>query len=209
LWPAIVDAYGAAEQVHLWQPQQLLDYGNAVMDSLAPGMTYVGGTDSGRWVPELMNESSGETPHIMITQNALVDDGYLDYVNLQYGSQLTTLTSAQAAQATQDYLANYEMRLAHDQQFPDEPPQVLPGESDGVSIGSDGQLQIGGPKSMAIVMGINGTLLQALMTQNPGMTFALQESYPFTSTYADAVPLGPIMELGAPGGSAALLERHG
>lgn len=204
LWPAIVDAYGAAMEVHLWPPQQLLDYGNAVMDSLSPGMVYVGGTDNGRWIPELMNESSGETPHIIVTQNGLADDGYLDYVNLQYGNQLATLTGEEAAQATQDYLAGYQQRLAHDQQFPDEPPQVLPGESAGISTGSDGQLRCFGPNSQIAVMTINESLLQTLMNQNPAATFALQQSYPFTSTYPDAVPLGPIMELGAPDGPAAL-----
>src|SRR5262249_1577028 len=28
VWPAIIDAYGAAEQVHEWPAQKLLDYGN-------------------------------------------------------------------------------------------------------------------------------------------------------------------------------------
>jgi hypothetical protein len=53
-WPAVLDAYGVAEQAHLWPAQKLLDYGNAILDSLQPGMVYVGGTDNGRWVPELL-----------------------------------------------------------------------------------------------------------------------------------------------------------
>jgi len=32
--------YGAAQQVQLWPPQQLLDYGNGILDSLKPGMVY-------------------------------------------------------------------------------------------------------------------------------------------------------------------------
>ena len=44
-------------------------------------------------------------------------------------------------------------------------------------------------------MAINEKLLQILMEKNPDRPFALQESFPFKSTYADAVPLGPIMEL--------------
>ena len=54
-WPAVLDAYGVAEQAHLWPAQKLLDYGNAVLDALRPGMVYVGGTDNGRWIPELLN----------------------------------------------------------------------------------------------------------------------------------------------------------
>ncbi len=47
------------------------------------------------------------------------------------------------------------------------------------------------------VMDINGRLLEALMQKNPGLSFALEESQPLKSTYAEAVPLGPIMELRA------------
>jgi hypothetical protein len=67
LWSAIIDAYGVAEQVHLWPAQRLLDYGNAVLDSLRPGMVYVGGTDNGRWVPELLNDTGDSENHIIVT----------------------------------------------------------------------------------------------------------------------------------------------
>jgi thioredoxin-like negative regulator of GroEL len=37
-----------------------------------------------------------------------------------------------------------------------------------------------------------------MMTQNnPGLSFAVQESIPLKGTYPDALPLGPLMELGA------------
>ena len=76
LWPAIIDAYGVAEQVHEWPAQKLLDYGNAVLGSLRPGMVYVGGTDNGRWIPELLNDTSDGEHHVIITQNALADSTY-------------------------------------------------------------------------------------------------------------------------------------
>jgi hypothetical protein len=200
LWPAISDAYGVAEQVHIWPAQQLLDYGNTMMNSLSPGMVYIGGTDDGRWVPELMNETSGDTPQVIITQNGLADQGYLDYLNLQYGGQLNTLTADDQSQAMQDYLADYRQRLAHDQQFPNEPPQVLPGESGGVHVSSDGQLALGGPDARTSVMAVNEILLTTLMGENPQLSFGLQESFPLKSTYADALPVGPIMQLNASGG---------
>ena len=52
-------------------------------------------------------------------------------------------------------------------------------------------------------MAINEILLQTLMQNNPGVSFGLEESYPLKSTYPDAVPLGPIMQLGAPGDPGA------
>src|SRR2546425_12693167 len=44
-------------------------------------------------------------------------------------------------------------------------------------------------------MAINEKLFQTFMQNNPSVSFAMEESYPFASTYAQATPLGPIMEL--------------
>ena len=68
--------------------QKLLDYGNAILGSLRPGMVYVGGTDNGRWIPELLNETSGSEPHIIVTQNALADGRYIDFVNTLYNDRI-------------------------------------------------------------------------------------------------------------------------
>jgi hypothetical protein len=191
LWPAIIDAYGVAEQVHLWPAQQLLDYGNALLGVLRPGMVYVGGTDNGRWIPELLNETSDGERHIIITQNGLADATYLDYVRLQYDDRLANLSEEDSKRAFEQYLADAQKRLAHDQQFPDEPKQIRPGED--ISI-RDNRVQVGGKVA---VMAINERLLQMLMEKNPGVSFALQESFPLHGTYGDALPLGPLMELRA------------
>jgi len=45
LWGPIHESFGVAEQAHLWPASKLLEYGNAILDSLRPGMVYVGGTD--------------------------------------------------------------------------------------------------------------------------------------------------------------------
>ena len=85
-WPTVLDAYGVAEQAHLWPAQKLLDYGNAILDSLRPGMVYVGGTDNGRWIPELLNETGEGEQHIIVTQNALADGRYVDFEKRCTGS---------------------------------------------------------------------------------------------------------------------------
>jgi len=191
LWSAIVDAYGVAEQVHLWPAQKLLDYGNAVLDSLGPGMVYVGGTDNGRWIPELLNDTGDGENHIIVTQNALADSMYLEYVTQLYGDRLANLTQEDSQRAFQEYLADAQQRLQHDQQFPDEPKQVRPGEN---ITDTDGKIQVSG---QVAVMMINERLLQTLLQKNPDTSFAVQESYPMTGTYANALPLGPLMELRA------------
>jgi hypothetical protein len=75
-WPAVLEAYGAAEQAHLWPAKQLLDYSEAILGSLRPGMVYVGGTDPGRFIPTLVNETSNGEQHVILTQNAFADARY-------------------------------------------------------------------------------------------------------------------------------------
>lgn len=188
-WAAVLDAYGVAEQAHLWPAQKLLDYGNAILESLRPGMVYVGGTDNGRWVPTLLNET-GSNPHIIVTQNALADGTYLDFLRELYSDSFNTLTQEDSQRAFQEYTADAQKRLQHDLDFPDEPKQIRSGES--VTM-KDGKVQVSG---VTAVMGINEKLLQMLMEKNPDLSFAMQESFPMRGTYADAVPLGPLMELG-------------
>ena len=126
LWPAILEAYGAADAVHHWPARKLLDYGEAVLASLRPGMVYVGGTDPGRWIPTMLNETSEGERHIVLTQNGLADGSYLDYLNFLYADRFATLTSEDSQRTFQDYMADAQKRLLHDQQFPDEPKQIRP-----------------------------------------------------------------------------------
>jgi hypothetical protein len=191
MWPAILDAFGAAEQVHLWPAQSLLDYGHSIVDSLRPGMIYVGGTDSSRWVPALLNDTEESDPHIVITQNALADKTYLNYVALQFGGRMNTLSEEEQKQAFDSYKADARQRLEHDQNFPDEPKQIRPGENIRLV---DGKLDVSGQTA---TMDINERLLNKILERNPDLTFAIGESYPLKGTYADAVPLGPLMELRA------------
>jgi hypothetical protein len=192
LWPAILETFGVAEVAHDWPAQKLLDYGQDVLGSLRPGMVYVGGTDSGRFIPTLLNETGDDERRVVLTQNALADSSYLEYLRFLYSDRMTLPTQENFQRAFQDYTSDAQERLAHDQQFPDEPKQVRPGE-DIRSI--DGKAQVSG---QVAVMLINEKLFQMIMDKNPTLSFALQESFPFKSTYPNAAPLGPIMELGVP-----------
>jgi tetratricopeptide (TPR) repeat protein len=192
-WPSVLDAYGVAEQAHQWPAQKLLDYGNSILDSLQPGMVYVGGTDEGRWVPELLNETSGGEEHVIVTQNALADGRYLEFLTDLYGERFAALTTDDLQRGFQEYLADAQKRFDHDQQFPDEPKQLRPGEALKVV---DGKVQVSG---QVAVMGVNEKLLEMLMQKNPELSFAMQESFSMPGLYGDAAPLGPLMELGTTG----------
>jgi len=154
-------------------------------------MVYVGGTDNGRWIPELLNDTSEGEHHIVVTQNGLADASYLDYLRLQYDGRLANLSEEDSQRAFEEYMTDARKRIEHDQQFPNEPKQVRAGED--ISV-VDGKVQVGG---VVAVMGINERLLQTLVQNNPDLSFAIEQSFPFKSTYPDALPLGPLMELRA------------
>jgi hypothetical protein len=189
LWPVILETYGVAEAAHDWPAQKLLDYGKDVLGSLRPGMVYVGGTDPGRFIPTLLNETSDGDRHIVLTQNALADNSYLKYIGFLYSDRLATLTPEDSSGVFQEYLANAQKRAAHDQESPNEEKQIRPGED--VRL-IDGRVQVSGQMA---VMAINEKLFQLLMKKNPDAAFAMEQSFPLASTYAEATPLGPIMEL--------------
>ena len=189
LWPPMLETLGTTEVARRWPAQKLLDYGNAVLDALRPDMIYVGGTDPGRFIPTLLNETSGGERRVVLSQNPLADNTYLDYLSFLYADRFSTLTREDSQRASQNYLADAQRRLEHDQQFPYEPRQVRPGENLRLI---DGRVEFSGDVAW---MAVNELLLRTLMDKNPNASFAIEQSYPFTSMYADTRPLGPIMEL--------------
>jgi len=202
IWRAIQETWGIARETHNWPAQALLDYGQASLGSLRPGMVYVGGTDPGCFIPTFLNETADGEHHITLTQNALADGTYLDYLNFLYAGQMNTLSQDDSQRAFQNYLADAQRRLQHDQQFPNEPKQLLPGED---VRNEDGRIQVSG---QVAVMSVNERLFQTLMDKNPELSFAMEESFPFKSTYSNAAPLGPLMELGVNDSQNALTAER-
>ncbi|MEO7298264.1 MAG: hypothetical protein ABI042_06760 [Verrucomicrobiota bacterium] len=179
--PAAQEAWGAHEAAHSWSAQALLDYGRDVLGSLRSDMVYVGGTDPGRFIPTFLNETSGSENHIVLTQNALADGNYLNYVNFLYGDRLKTLTGEDSQSAFNEYLQGAAQRFAEGKLLPDENYKA-----------EEGRVQVSGTVA---VMAINELLLKKLQEKNPELSFGLEESFSLPSTYSGAVPLGPILEL--------------
>jgi hypothetical protein len=199
IWRPIQEAWGAAREAHTWPAQKLLDYGQTILGSLRPGMIYVGGTDPGCFIPTFLNETSEGEHHVIMTQNALADGTYLDYLNFVYGERLSTLSQEDSQRAYQAYTADALKRMEHDQQFPHEPKQLRPGED--IHVDEHGNISVSG---LIAVMNMNEALFQKLMEKNPDASFAIEQSFAFTSIYSNAAPLGPLLELRVRGAEAAL-----
>ena len=190
-WPAVLETYGVAEQAHLVPADELLKFGEDILGQLQPGTVYIGGTDAGRFIPTLLAETSaGERP-MVLTQNALIDSRYLEYIQFLYGDRLQLPTDDDAKKILAEFKSEALKRLQHDEQFPDEAKQVRHLET----VKRDGdKIEVGGPTA---VMDLNERLLKLILERNSDRGFALQESFPLTGIYAEATPAGPIMELRA------------
>jgi tetratricopeptide (TPR) repeat protein len=89
----------------------------------------------------------------------------------------------------QDYLSDASARLLHDQQFPNEPRQIKPGEY--VSF-DNGKVQVSG---QVAVMSINGLLAKVIFDKNPDNEFYVEESMPLDWMYPHLTPFGIIMKI--------------
>jgi hypothetical protein len=59
------------------------------------------------------------TSGFTLTQNALTDGTYLQYLRLIYGKQIYVPSEQESQQTFQDYLGDNQHRLEHDRQVPD------------------------------------------------------------------------------------------
>jgi hypothetical protein len=181
IWPAIQEVRGVAEIARSWPAGALLDYGKELLSSLGPEMVYVSGTDPGRFIPLLLEETSGGEPRAMVSLNQLADREYLQYVGFLHGDRMNTLSGPDSVEIFSSYMSDAQLRLQRQ--------QLQPGED----VRQEGEsIQISGQTA---VMTLNGMLLQDLRKKNPEASFALEEGFALESLYRGAVPLGPILEL--------------
>lgn len=171
LWPVLLETFGVVEAAHECPPGVLLEYGKTVLASVPSGGVYVGGTDPGRFIPTLLNETSAEDRRVVMTQNAFADQSYLKYLEFLYGDQLRFPAEADVTAAFKTVV--------------DRMGETKP----------DGSREVGGQKA---VMAINDQLLRLFLDRNPGRAFALEESFPLEASYATAVPDGSLLRLQNP-----------
>ena len=87
---------------------------------------------------------------VVLTQNALADGTYLQYLGFLYGDQMATAHRRTIRNsAFQNYMADAQKRLTHDQEFPEEPKQVQPGR--GHPAMTDGRVQVSGQVAVMMV----------------------------------------------------------
>ena len=182
VWSPILETHLAWEQFANLQEKHVLAYGNDIIKSVPPGSIYFGGTDPGRGVITAMSESHAEgKPFFTLTQNALADGTYLDYLRAMYGPTIYTPTAEDSRKAFKEYMADARVRLAENRLKPGEDVRM-----------SGPTLQVSG---QVAVMSINGVLAKLIFDRNPGREFYIEESFPLDWMYPYLSPNGLIMKI--------------
>lgn len=180
----------AAEQFAEGDPDYARMFGRDIIASIPAGSVYFGGTDPGRGLVTALCQSHEDgDPFFTLTQNGLTDGTYLKYVEEIYGEKLKVATDDDSQRAFQEYLADAQRRLDHDEQFPAEPRQVRPGEN---IRRTDNRVQVGG--QMAVVS-IRSLLAKTIFDRNPSREFFIEESFPLDWMYPHLTPHGLILKI--------------
>ncbi|HXA44551.1 MAG TPA: hypothetical protein VNZ25_03520, partial [Candidatus Angelobacter sp.] len=189
-WSATLDADGVFTAFPPGD-KYAIAFGNDIIQSIPDGSIYFGGTDPGRFVVTALMESHADgKPFFMLSQNPLADVTYLYYLRAMYGGKIYTPTDEDSQKSFQDYKTDAQRRLSHDQQFPNEPGQLKPGED--VRLDSNGQIQVSG---QMMVIGIRELLTKVIFDRNRDHDFYLEESFPLDWMYPYLEPHGLIMKI--------------
>ena len=190
VWQTVIEVELAVDAFAEGDPKYSMAFGKGVINSIPPGSIYFGGTDPGRGLVTALSKSHAKAdPFFTITQNALADGHYLEYIRSIYGDKIRTPTTNDSQHAFQEYLIDAQKRLEHDRSFPDEPRQLKPGED--VRI-IDNRLQVSG---QVAVMAINALLAKLIFDANPDQEFYIEESFPLDWMYPHLSPHGLIFKL--------------
>ncbi len=154
-----------------WVPQEIW---GPVHDTLGAAEQFHG------WNPELLR-TFGKGILGALTQNALADEGYLNYLRDMYGTHIYIPNTNDSADAFNKYFQDARSRL--------EKNQLMEGED--VKIVDD-RVQVSG---VGAVMFINELLCKLIVEKNPGREVYLEESYPLKSFYPQSVPHGFVLKI--------------
>ena len=196
-WEAVKEIWGAFYMFDNAGEKYSAAFGRDVIESIPPGSIYFGGTDPGRFVVTAMEKSHvrGE-PFFGLTQNALADGSYLDYLRGMYGNKIYIPTAEDSQKCFADYTADAERRSQLHQLKPGENVKMV-----------DGKAQISG---QVAVMAINGLLAKVIFDKNPDREFYIEESFPLDWMYPYLEPHGLILKINRepmPGLSDDAVER--
>lgn len=192
-WEDVKEIYGMfdcmASDVAL--DKHFVTLGQDIIRSIPAGSIYLGGSDPGRWtVTALQTSHVNGDPFFTLTQNAMADGSYLEYLRGMYGKKIYIPTMNDSQKCFQDYMEDAQRRILHDQSSASDPKQIKPGED--VKVDASGHVQISG---QVAVMAINAELVKVIFDHETNREFYVEESFPLDWMYPYLEPHGLIMKI--------------
>jgi hypothetical protein len=182
-WSPLLEAELAYEGFSAMDVKFIDAFARDVIESIPRGSIYFGGTDYGRGLITALCKSHADAdPFFTITQNALADGSYLEYLREIYGKRLVMPTDGDSKKAFDAYVAEAGARS--------ESGDPIPGVK--VSKDESGKYQVTGQMA---VMGINALIAKTIFDANPRKEFYIEESFPLEWMYPHLSPNGLIMKI--------------
>ena len=182
-WQAIIEIWGAFDAFGEGDEKYSAAFGRDIIESIPPGSIYFGGTDPGRFVITAMQKSHvNADPFFTLTQNALADSTYLQYLQEMYGGKIYVPTTEDSQRCFDDYTKDVTRRQQNH--------QLRQGED--VHTDANGKVQVSG---QVAVMEINALLVKTIFDKNPNPEFYIEESFPLDWMYPQLEPHGLIFKL--------------
>jgi beta-lactamase regulating signal transducer with metallopeptidase domain len=180
-WSTVLETWGAFGNI-VMGGENLVTFGKDAVESIPSGSVYFGGTDPGRCVITALQKShvNGD-PFFTLTQNALADGSYLQYLRAMYGGKIYIPTDEDANECFNEYTADAQRRLKEKKLKPGEDVKEV-----------DGKVHVSG---QVAVMAINALLAKIIFDKNSDREFYLEESFPLDWMYPHLSPNGPIMKI--------------
>jgi hypothetical protein len=181
-WSPVLEVALAYWDVMAGEPQYVQLAIDGILESIPGGSIYFGGTDPGRGLPTAFSRSQIDgDPFFTLTQNALADGTYLQYLRRTYGGRIYTPTEEDSQRCFAEYVTEAQRRLKENQLKPGENVKVV-----------EGKVQVSG---QVAVMAINGLLCKTIFEKNPDRQFYIEESFPLDWMYPHLSPNGLIMKI--------------
>ena len=182
LWQTVNETFRAWENFAYMEEKYVLKFGDDIINSVPRGSIYFGGTDPGRFLITAMSKSHTDAdPIFTLTQNALADGLYLQYLRAMYGGKIYTPTDEDSQKCFNEYLEDARHRLGENKLKPGEDVKIV-----------DNRVQVAG---QVAVMSINGLLVKVIFDKNPDREFYVEESFPLDWMYPYLEPHGLIMKI--------------
>ncbi len=197
-----METYGVYEAYAQGEPKYLTAYAEDIIGAITPGSIYLGGADSGRFLVMAFSQvPAQENPFFTVSQNALTDPAYMDYLRQIYDEKinLPSIDEWKAGnilkgRAFTDFLR--QLIAGKQPKFSDQRTEAEGRRTEGKLKSRAGARMVDRhSKNQSRLLEINSKLSHLLFAENPDREFYVEDSYRIGWMSPSLEPHGLILRL--------------